>query len=198
MPRPLAADAALLGLIQDRTAHSSVDAATLRNQGGPGVLAATRARLARIDLSGFTAGSGAAFAARLNAETGRLRRAMPGGAGPWGAARKALNLFLRDVLYQRLLCEGYRLRRLEPWLEIPLDSIVAAAIQREASSAGIPRWPGLKHLTPEISAVYQSAAGKVARTHATARIHLDIFWLPSSGAAQLPPAAPGATGRRES
>jgi hypothetical protein len=183
MRRASSFDAAILRRIQARTARSSVDAASLRNQGGPGVLAATRAHLAKIDLAAFSGVPKSAFAKRLDAETEALRRAMPSGARAWGAARKALNLFLRDVLYHRILCERYGLRRLEPWLEIPLDSISAEAIRREAAGLELPRWLGLKGLTPESSEAHQKAALAIARRRGTARIHLDILWLPS-GAAQ--------------
>src|SRR6266446_874823 len=42
----------------------------------------------------------------------------------WGAARKALNLFLRACFYNRYLSVEFNLDRLETWLEIPLDQVI--------------------------------------------------------------------------
>ena len=57
----------------------------------------------------------------------------------WGAARKAVNLFLRDALCNRYLAEEFNLKKAEAWMEIPLDSAVARGITdgEGTSSRGI-------------------------------------------------------------
>jgi hypothetical protein len=47
---------------------------------------------------------------------------LPAGAKNWGAARKALNLVLRDILYNQYLQREYGFNRIGKWLELPLDS----------------------------------------------------------------------------
>ena len=72
------------------------------------------------------------FQSRLNVATRRLKDRLPKGARNWGAARKALNIFLRDVLYNHYLRSRHHLDRLEEWLEVPLDRDVAAALRAAA------------------------------------------------------------------
>lgn len=176
--RPIGRDVnqQLLRQMQNRVAETCVGPSALRNQGSPGVIGRTRKRLKRIDLAGFSVRSKRAFASRLDRETIRLKKALPRNAQNWGTARKALNLFLRDALYHRVLCDSYGLARLERWLEVPLDRYVAKAIRRELPSAGLPRWLGIKHLKPEVSMVYQAAAAEIATIRRTARVHLDLVW----------------------
>jgi hypothetical protein len=162
--------------MQNHVAETAVGPSALRNQGSRGVIARTRSRLRKIDLARFSVRSRSAFAARLDAETKRLRKALPRGARNWGTARKALNLFLRDVLYHRLLCKFYGLDSLEQRLEVPLDSYVAKAIRGELPREDLPKWPGVKHLTPQISMVYQTAAAQIAAKEQIARVHLDLRW----------------------
>jgi len=50
---------------------------------------------------------------------------------PWGTARKAPNLFLRDALYNTYLCKEYNLEKIEPFLEITLDSAVARGLKKK-------------------------------------------------------------------
>ena len=40
----------------------------------------------------------------------------------------------------------------------------------------LPRWPGVKHLTPEISDQYQQEAEREAKRRKIARVHLDAYW----------------------
>ncbi|MBU1308640.1 MAG: hypothetical protein KKE30_03790, partial [Gammaproteobacteria bacterium] len=103
----------------------------------------------------------------------------PTNAKSWGAARKALNLFLRDVTYNKDLCEYYDLSRIRKWLEIPLDSHVANALKKEPEGVNLPKWCTIKRLTPEISREFQTVATRVAQRKRIARVDLDIYyWLP--------------------
>jgi hypothetical protein len=100
----------------------------------------------------------------------------PSGAQHWGAARKALNLFLRDVLYNHYLSQHFRFRRIEKWLEVPLDSYTAKGIREKYGSKKLPPWKGIKYLTPEVSQAYQDAATKLASDSKFARVHLDVLY----------------------
>ena len=166
---------AFVTAVQHRTARVSVGASTTRGQ-GPGVVAAGREFLANLPLASFVVTEEAAFIKRLDAETLRLRDALPVTGRSWGLARKLLNIFLRDALYTTYLSEAYQICRIESYLETPLDPISANALQERAQSRKLPRWPGVKHLTREVSDAYQSFAATLAAQCGYSRAHLDTYW----------------------
>lgn len=131
-----------------------------------------REYLETLDLSRFSTASEFLFAETLDKVTEELQAAMPG--HEWGFARKALNIFLRDCLYNRFLCDRYELRSIESMLEIPLDNIVAEAII--ASEIVIPRWQSITALDSATSAAFQQAASNEATRRNCARVHLDAVW----------------------
>lgn len=95
----------------------------------------------------------------------------------WGSARKALNLWIRDIVYNHHFRSTYGLDRLEPWLEVPLDSHTAAFIRRE-SVAPLPRWTTIMAVTPAFSKLYQDAARGIVESPRFAYlkhpVHLDL------------------------
>jgi hypothetical protein len=91
-------------------------------------------------------------------------------------ARKLLNIFLRDASYTTYLKDAYSLDLGEHNYELPLDSITAKRLRAEASEGALPRWRGVKHLTPEESDILQAAAATIAASRGIARIHLDAYW----------------------
>ncbi len=115
--------------MQEKVAVSAVGPSALRGQ-GKGVLGATQRILKEIDLLKLPVGTQEDFYIWLDEQTNAILDAMPIHNNPWGAARKALNLFLRDALYNRYLCKRYCIDRVEEWLEIPLDSVVAKGLIR--------------------------------------------------------------------
>jgi hypothetical protein len=127
-----------------------------------------------MDLERFGVGNPGLFARRLDQATKRLIARLPTRAQKWGVARKALNLFLRDAFYSTYLRKRFKLARAEASYEIPLDQIVTGRIQ-PLSGANLPAWSGVKHLTPAVSAKYQSAAAAQASDLGMARVHLDIY-----------------------
>jgi len=158
---------------QSRTARIAVGASAARSN-PKGTVAAARAHLRALDMRRMRSPS--TFGAFLNAETRRLQRALPRRSS-WGFARKALNIFFRDCLYNTYLTKRYDLSRFQAVLEIPLDSITAAAIRRSVGRRSLPKWGGVRGLTPRVSKQYQVAARQIARMAGTAAVHLDsIFW----------------------
>ena len=96
----------------------------------------------------------------------------------WGAARKALNLFMRTAFYNYYLNKEYKLRRLEAWLETPLDRIVAKKLKRSFPKEALPSWPGVKHLSSIVSDRFQEAASAVAMNERRKTVHMDVFlWV---------------------
>jgi len=166
-------------------ARYSVSASAARGQRSPGLVRAARSYLSEVPLRSFAVGSESRFGQNLNRHTERLRIVLPQGGRSWGMSRKLLNIFLRNALYTGYLCERYHLDGAEDWYEIPLDSIVAKRLRSEAKRLGLPRlprWPGVKHLTPETSDLYQGVARRVAEHLGVAPVHLDALWWGGSRA----------------
>ncbi len=166
--------------LQNRTAQLAIGASTLRSQGAPGVVETARTYMKKMQLYRLhKVKSEKAYQTTLNNHTGRLSMRFPGGAkGNWGAARKAINIFLRSVVYNRLLCDWYKIRHLEPWLEVPLDSYVVGGIKKDKRpNEKIPKWKSIKSLKKEDSNVFQQVAKNIARREGINRIHLDLkYW----------------------
>lgn len=160
--------------VQGRAARVTLGASALRSQ-GPGVADAARPFLATLSLAPFAVSSGRVFAKRLDQATVALQATFPHGSGSWGLARKLLNIFLREALYTRYLAERYQLAKAEASFELPLDSITARRLL-ELRGAHLPRWPGVKHLSPEASYKYQVAAAAHAADLGISRVHLDAIW----------------------
>lgn len=157
----------------------AIPANAIRNQGAKKVLEAIRGHLRGVDLATFVVKDRHSFARRLREATYRLQRRLPKRAvRRWGAARKALNLFLRDCTYNHHLRARYGLGKIELWLEVPLDRYVAMALRGEPEGSELPRWQGLKRLNGRASRKYQDVAQKVADRIVTSRVHLDLrYWL---------------------
>jgi hypothetical protein len=167
----------LLENMRFRTAEGAVGASTVRGAGVPGVARAARGALKRVNLSRFKVRSRARFLTVLGQETERVRRKLPEGARHWGIARKVLNIFLRDVVYNRHLSSHFGLSRIEGWLELPLDSHVAKGIRASSNEDSLPRWKTVKGLTRDVSDRYQTAARRIAKEEGDYPIHLEYYWF---------------------
>lgn len=164
-------------IMQRRTGVVAVGPSALRGQ-GKGVLKAAQAYLGTMDLSKAPKTNATKYARWLDGHTKAMLRTLPVKNEPWGAARKALNLFMRDALYNRYLNRHYRLGKIETWLEIPLDRAVAKGLKRDAGRGNLPPWPGLKRLRKGTSDKYQAFAAECAGRKGIARVHLDMYlWL---------------------
>jgi hypothetical protein len=124
----------------------------------------------------------------LDYHTERLQRAFPYKCrGNFGAARKTLNLFFREIIYNKYLSDRFNLPKeykknveVIRWLEVPLDSHVALGIKRDYPELPL-KWRSIKRLRAEESDLYQKCALEIADEMGTARIHLDIlYWRPRS------------------
>lgn len=164
-----------ISYLKRRTAVLAIGQSTLRNQGAPGVAAAARQFLASMDLRHFAVDSEKSFLRVLDRETKKLMQALPVGTKNWGAARKALNIFLRDCVYDRFLCEHFGLAQIHPWLELPLDSYAAVGLGKTLLGSSLPKWDAIKRLKEEDSAAYQQVAREVASRLGCHPVDLDIY-----------------------
>jgi hypothetical protein len=183
--------AAFLDRLKDRCAELAVGPSTLRRQGASGVVDAARRGLRKIDLLTFAVADESAFRARLDEATAALQVVLDSVFpeegrnidARWGGARKVLNIFLRDVIYNADLIAHFNLHHVRPWLEVPLDSYVAAGLKGEPEGMRLPRWPGVKYLRREASDQYQTVASAVAERRGVTRIDLDVFYFREEGVA---------------
>ena len=164
--------------IQRLESFIAIGASTVRNQGAPGVVEAARNFLSEMDLSPFGTTNQDDFAATLERETKALQKALPKPAASWGLARKALNVFLRNCLYNHYLRREFRLNRAELLFELPLDSLAVKALKREFKRRSLPTWRGIKGLSSCDSEKFQEYASRLASSRGYARVHLDAEFFP--------------------
>jgi hypothetical protein len=145
----------------------------IRRMAPPGTLSRVIRFLENLDLTDTAKQSD--YPAHLNDQTIRFMKALPATARHWGMARKCLNLFFRDSLYNFYLHKTYSLGRFESVMEIPLDSYVGRALRREDRS--LPQWRSVISLTEAESAKFQAAASKIATREGTFRVHLDLKYF---------------------
>jgi hypothetical protein len=158
----------------------------VRNMGPKGTLSRVRESLKKIDLAAISKKDPSQFVQVLDDLTEKVRRDLPKGARHWGVARKCLNLFFRDVLYNFYLRKEFHLAKFEKYLEIPLDSYVGRELWQQAADEGtrLPRWHTVKGLTREVSVEFQAVAGKVAKRKGTERVHLDVVYWRGQGSSR--------------
>ena len=96
-----------------------------------GYLDNIREFLKKIDLADIGKADPSQYPHVLDDLTEKLRRHMPRYAPYWGTARKCLNLFFRDALYNFYLRQEYGLKKFEKYMEIPLDSNVGKKLREE-------------------------------------------------------------------
>lgn len=162
--------------VQARVARIACGSSATRGQGS-GVAESARNFLTTLPLNYFVVSHKVLFERRLDDATVYLEKAFPKKVGSWGLARKLLNIFLRDALYTSYLDDKYALSKVEGSFEVPLDSITASKIREIGYFESLPRWPGVRHLDPELSELYQLCALDIAEERQIPRVHLDTyFW----------------------
>jgi len=170
--------------IKERIANVAVSASAMRNQGGRGIVQKCRVYfINNISLEDFFSviDVKSNYDDYLNKHTSALMKRLGKSTKYWGAARKALNLFFRDVVYNKFLADHYGLPTNQQEydnaiqnLEIPLDRYVAT--QLYARDRSLPKWVSIKSLKSATSERYQKVALGIADQMQTARVHLDLIW----------------------
>lgn len=170
-----------LAAVQWHVSRLSVGASAARGQGAPGLVDAARTFLAEMPLQRFGVEREMRFRSHLDALTEELKGSLPRKGRNWGIARKLLNIFLRNALYDKYLSAAWKLDRSEQWLEVPLDRIVADKLRQYVpvelpDRTPLSRWLGVKHLKPAFSEGYQDAIRELAAKKGVAPVHMDIYW----------------------
>lgn len=167
-----------------RIAQISVGPSAIRNQGAKGIIAICRDYFENtIDLEEFRNELVSDnFKTYLDIQTKNLVKLFPDGGKSWGAARKGLNLFFREVSYNFYLANYLEIPfdlkkngKVLSQLEVPLDKDVALCLMKLFPD--LPKWQSIKNLTPSESNQYQAKAKHYAEKLKIPRIHLDLeFW----------------------
>ena len=166
-----------IDVIHRYIAYGSVGASTVRGLRTKGVVDSAREALRDVNLKAYGDATAKSFRKRLDSDTENVQRALPAGVRYWGVARKVLNIFLRGSLYNTYLTAHFGLARLDACYEIPLDSLSATGIREHTSERPLPRWVGVKYVTPDINDHFQRLATAIADEKHTLRVHLDaLFW----------------------
>lgn len=167
-----------LAQMRTHVAYTSVGASTVRGQKTPGLVSTLRVLLAEVDLERLAKLDPDDFPGFLKDETKRIKKGMPAKAQHWGVARKVLNIFLRSATYNHYLRHQFNLHRFEELLELPMDSLTAKGLKAISTPRSLPRWMGVKYLTPAENKLFQVRAAEIASEREIARVHLDIYlWL---------------------
>jgi len=170
--------------LKRRIAQISVGPSALRNQGAKGIIDICRYYFENsIELSEFrTHLESGSYKSYLDSNTTVLLNKFPVDCKSWGAARKGLNLFFREVVYNTYLANHLQIPvnfenngKLLSQLEVPLDKDVATGLRSKFPD--LPKWKSIRSLTAEESEVFQRNAKVYARELKVPRVHLDLeFW----------------------
>lgn len=108
-----------------RLTKVSISNSAFRNQGKSGLIKAARIFIYKnIDLNEFSVSlKNKTYKRFLDSSTNKLLKSLSAYDCRWGTARKGLNIFFRDVLYNSYFYKELKLNfRYGSQLEIPLDS----------------------------------------------------------------------------
>lgn len=145
-----------LDKIHKRLSIVSVGASALRNQGSSGIVKIARNYFYTISIDEFisSVNNQDIYILFLNSHTNNLLKKFPKEAQSWGAARKGLNLFFREIIYNKFFSDFYNLPKeidgfneTFKFLEVPLDLDVATGIYNNRIN-DLPKWTSIKRLTP--------------------------------------------------
>lgn len=173
-------------LLHRRLSQIAIGASAIRNQGSGGLIKILRHYFeTKVNLEHFIKSllDEIEYRRFLDEHTSQVLTLFPDTAQSWGAARKGLNLFLREIIYSKFFSHHFSLpdnfaefNRLVKFMEVPLDKYVADGLISD-SNGQLPKWINIKHLTPSLSETYQSQAFIIATQENVARVNLDLkYW----------------------
>jgi len=167
--------------VHRRVANISIGASTMRGQ-GVDLEKARKFLWLDLNLNELREMPKKRFERWLNKKTKSLVKEFkktPGDQNNWGAARKAINIFLENAFYNRFLSEEYGLQKLEDMLEVPLDKSVMQGLRDDSKAKVIPKRQSIKRLDKRNSNKFQKLAREVAKSEPNYRyrIYLDLkYW----------------------
>ncbi len=165
-------------MIQRYVANWAIVPSTLRSQGAGVSGAAKKFLIEKLDISGIADKGVSGYRKWLDDKTNGLKATFPHECrNNWGAARKAINLFMVGAYFNKVLSKEYNLENFSNALEVPLDGKVADNLIIFAAE-GLNRklkFPGIKNLQMDVSNQFQGVASEYARQKNIPRAELDII-----------------------
>lgn len=125
----------------------------------------------------------------MDDQTRKLKRHADFCGDGFGPSRKCINIYLRNVLYNGIVCDVLGLkvgsaayRSALNRLEIPIDSFSAKGLIRDAREVRncptIPsHWNSVIALSKTDNRKFQEAARCIAESKGISRVHLDLFYF---------------------
>ena len=173
-------------LLHRRLSQIAVGPSAIRNQGSSGIIKTLRDYFeTQINLDQFVNSlvDETKYLEFLNEHTSHILTLFPEKAQSWGAARKGLNLFFREIVYSKFFSHRYSIpenfdnfNSLVKYMEVPLDRDVANGLIDDSKEL-LPKWINIKNLTPIISESFQKQAFLIATKENIARVNLDLkYW----------------------
>lgn len=171
-----------------RIAKVAISTSAFRNQGSKGMIRAARQFIVRfISLDDFASSlKNNTYNAYLDKCTAKFHRSLIPFGCKWGTARKGLNIYFRDILYNSYFYEELSLHfKYGAQLEIPLDSKTMKKILEHFDQIELsdefkrPRLSAIVNLDKTNTKLFQNAATEIAKRkyRGYSRVDLDMeFW----------------------
>ena len=164
----------------------SVGGSTLRSQCAEGGVMSARNFLRQLSISDLSRMDQTQFARFLQQQTTNLSRKIlhpQTGKPNFGAARKVINIFLRTCAMNKDIYKKFNLKKIEPFLEVPIDRQVVNKINAIKIENGyrfnLPTAQPftIRDLDSTNHRLFQNAASQIAADMGLYRYELDIiFW----------------------
>ena len=167
-----------LKLIQRYVANWAIGPSTLRGQGTGVTGAAKRFLIKELDIKGIADKGISGYRKWLDDRTAEMKATFPHTSQEnWGAARKAINLFMVGAYFNKILSQEHNLESFGDVLEVPLDGRVADNLVMFAAEILNRKleFTGIKYLEVDVGDQFQDVASECARRENVPRVELDII-----------------------
>lgn len=175
-------DETFYNILQRRIAGAAITPSAARRMLPAGTIRLARASLTKVSLTKAGQG-GSHYPDVLDEFTELVILSFPkDDRSKWGAARKFVNIFMRDATYNYYLRQKYSLQRIEKFLEVPIDSHVAEFLRESKPNKNLPRWKSVISLTRDQNDAYQQAAREFAFSTKINPVDVDVLaWRKHTG-----------------
>jgi len=165
--------------VRGHLAIASVGNTTLMMQSGKGRVSRSQQFLiTKMQLDHISDLDESEFKEYLNKKTNALSKQLlrPDNLQPnWGAARKVINIYLRQCSMNKDLNKYFSLNKVEPFLEVPLDNHVVKKID-EKSKTKYSKTFRIKTLKKTENGKIQTLASNLASNESLHRYELDVLY----------------------
>jgi hypothetical protein len=128
----------LVELHRERISKTCIGSNSTRGnlkEGGLNIIRQNLHRIVKLD-DLVRSGSEEKFKSLLDSYTSKLKQKLgnPVKHEHWGLCRKAINLYLRDCYYNKIINEHFKLDKIAAYLETPIDSLAMKSLWKYTTS----------------------------------------------------------------